>query len=161
METLANVWAQRNDASHRNDDVGPVLARCWASVADAGPTTRQHWANVPWKFVSSKLGSLRPRARLHGNAPFSWTIPWCHGPWQWYTRGCLASQTARQCHFVSSVILMKCPGIVPFHVLFILGSFYHNGTVCVAHALYGQTSVDLLSDSIMPPRDINIISWLL
>ena len=32
---------------HRTRHVDPMLAYCWQSVYDAGPTLRQHWINVP------------------------------------------------------------------------------------------------------------------
>ena len=31
--------------------VGPMLARCWASVEDDGPTSAHHWANASFLLV--------------------------------------------------------------------------------------------------------------
>ena len=30
----------------RSRDIQPMLAQCWSSVADDGPTLRQHWLNI-------------------------------------------------------------------------------------------------------------------
>ena len=33
-------------APHQNGYIQPLLAQCWASVADGGPTSIQHWFNL-------------------------------------------------------------------------------------------------------------------
>ena len=35
------------DAAHRRGDIVATLFWCWASVADAGPTLKQRWYNIP------------------------------------------------------------------------------------------------------------------
>ena len=38
-------------------DVYPMLFECWASVADAGPTFKQHWLNASFFFwVAGYIG---------------------------------------------------------------------------------------------------------
>ena len=37
-------------------DIDPVLFQCWASVADAGPTLKQHWVNVSCLLGSEHTG---------------------------------------------------------------------------------------------------------
>ena len=40
------VWHERRAISGIQRDVEPMLVWCWASVADAGPVSNQHWFYV-------------------------------------------------------------------------------------------------------------------
>ena len=42
-------------------DIQPMLAQCWSTVCDAGPTLSQYWAN-PWYFLVWKY--LKPKRSL-------------------------------------------------------------------------------------------------
>ena len=37
-----------SDTTQPERDVGSMLEKCWAGVADDGSTLNQHWINVPY-----------------------------------------------------------------------------------------------------------------
>ena len=55
-------------------DIEPMLAQCWASDVDGGPTLNQHWLNI-----SCWLGSQKVSAHFTGMQiqPFGFAQQYC------------------------------------------------------------------------------------
>ena len=64
------------DAAHRRGDIVTTLFWCWASVADAGPTLKQHWYNIlrvqthnPWGMTATSPSHPPPPSRIKSLPP--------------------------------------------------------------------------------------------
>ena len=56
-------------------DIEPVLGQCWADVVDGGPTSTQHWFNVPCLQGSHRqfnLCQIKNNAYFHPRDHFGW-----------------------------------------------------------------------------------------